>query len=220
MCLTRINKLVGRPESFLQLLSRLQNPSTSKKPASFLNRKTPTVSFAGSDAVRKNDQVEDESTKSKGKAKSELKEKSLVQEAEKTPSKTVKSPPYRSTGAQPETPKASISTSDKASQAHSSVASNKPSSDATLSKTLASVDPEAKKDAKAAVETIDNSLENPPKNLKPDSAVDIAKTDVKKKSGSAVDAAKSDVKKQSGSAVEVAKTAVMKESGSAVVEPA
>ena len=177
MCLTRINKLVGRPESFLQLLSRLQNPSTSKKPASFLNRKTPTVSFAGSDAVRKNDQVEDESTKSKGKAKSELKEKSLVQEAEKTPSKTVKSPPYRSTDAKPEAPKASISTSDKASQAHSSVASNKPSSDASLSKTVASVD--AKKDAKAAVETIDNNLENPPKNLKPDSAVDIAKTDVK-----------------------------------------
>ena len=201
--MTRINKLVGRPESFLQLLSRLQNPSTSKKPASFLNRKTPTVSFAGSDAVRKNDQVEDESTKSKGKAKSELKEKSLVQEAEKTPSKTVKSPPYRSTGAQPETPKASISTSDKASQAHSSVASNKPSSDAALSNTLASVD---KKDAKAAVETIDNSLENPPKNLKPDSAVDAAKTDVKKKADSAVDVAKTDVKKKSGSAVDTLKT--------------
>ena len=197
VCLTRINKLVGRPESFLQLLSRLQNPSTSKKPASFLNKKTPTVSFAGSDAVRKNDQVEDESTKSKGKAKSELKEKSLVQEAEKTPSKTVKSPPYRSTGAEPEASKASNSTSDKASQAHSSVASNKPSSDAPLSKTLASVDAAAKKDAKAAVETIDNNLENPPKNLKPDSAVDIAKTDVKKKSGSAVDAAKSDVMKKS-----------------------
>ena len=177
MCLTRINKLVGRPESFLQMLSRLQNPSTSKKPASFLNRKTPTVSFAGSDAVRKNDQVEDESTKSK--AKSELKEKSLVQEAEKTPSKTVKSPPYRSTGAEPEAPKASISTSDKASQAHSSVASNKPSSDASLSKTVASVD--AKKDAKAAVETIDNNLENPPKNLKPGSAVDAAKAGVVKK---------------------------------------
>ena len=173
------------------MLSRLQNPSTSKKPASFLNKKTPTVSFAGSDAVRKNDQVEDESTKSKGKAKSELKEKSLVQEAEKTPSKTVKSPPYRSTGAQPETPKASISTSDKASQAHSSVASNKPSSDADLNKTLDSVD------AAAIEEFIDNNLENPPKNLKPDSAVDNAKTDVKKKSGSAVDAAKSDVMKKS-----------------------
>ena len=162
------------------MLSRLQNPSTSKKPASFLNRKTPTVSFAGSDAVRKNDQVEDESTKSK--AKSELKEKSLVQEAEKTPSKTVKSPPYRSTGAEPEAPKASISTSDKASQAHSSVASNKPSSDAALSNTLASVDPAAKKDAKAAVETIDNNLENPPKNLKPGSAVDAAKAGVVKNS--------------------------------------
>ena len=195
------------------MLSRLQNPSTSKKPASFLNKKTPTVSFAGSDAVRKNDQVEDESTKSKGKAKSELTEKSLVQEAEKTLSKTVKSPPYRSTGAKPEAPKASNSTSDKASQAHSSVASNKPSSDAARSNTLASV---AKKDAKAAVETIDNNLENPPKNLKPDSAVDVAKTDVKKKTGSAVDAAKTDVKKKSGSAVDVAKTAVMKKSGSAV----
>ena len=179
--MTRINKFVGRPESFLQLLSRLQNPSTSKKPASFLSKKTPTVSFAGSDAVRKNDLVEDESTKSKEKAKSELKEKSLVQEAEKTPSKTVKSPPYRSTGAQPEAPKASNSTSDKASQALSSVASNKPSSDAALSKTLASVDPAAKKDAKAAVETIDNNLENPPKNLKPGSAVDAAKAGVVKK---------------------------------------
>ena len=208
MCLTRINKLVGRPESFLQLLSRLQNPSTSKKPASFLNKKTPTVSFAGSDAVRKNDQVEDESTKSKEKAKSvtspksELKEKSL--EAEKTPSKTMKPPPYRSTGAEQEAPKTSdkATSSEKieklsASQAHSSVASNKPSSDAALSKTLASVDPAAKKDAKAAVETIDNNLENSPKNLKPDSAVDIAKTDVKKKSGSAVDAAKSDVMRKS-----------------------
>ena len=172
--------MVGRPESFLQLLSRLQNPSTSKKPASFLNKKTPTVSFAGSDAMRKNDQVEDESTKSKGKAKSELKEKSLVQEAEKTPSKTVKSPPYRSTGAEPEAPKASISTSDKASQAHSSVASNKPSSDAALSKNLAVVDV-AGNDAKATVKTIDNNLENPPKNLKPGSAVDAAKAGVVKK---------------------------------------
>ena len=146
--------------------------------------------------MRKNDQVEDESTKSKGKAKSELKEKSLVQEAEKTPSKTVKPPPYRSTGA--EAPKASdkATPSEKieklsASQAHSSVASNKPSSDADLNKTLDSVD------AAAIEEFIDNNLENSPKNLKPDSAVDAAKTDVKKKSGSAVDAAKSDVMRKS-----------------------
>ena len=176
--------------------------------------------------MRKNDQ-EDDSTKSKEKAKSvtspksELKEKSL--EAEKTPSKTMKPPPYRSTGAEQEAPKTSdkATSSEKieklsASQAHSSVASNKPSSDAALSKTLASVDPAGKKDAKAAVETIDNNLESSPKNLKPDSAVDIAKTDVKKKSGSAVDVAKTAVMKKSGSAVDVAKTDVKKKSGSAV----
>ena len=114
-----------RPDSFLQLLSRLQgNLSSAKKPASFVSN-TPAVSFAGSDAVRKNDVVEDESAK---KAKSVTSSKSATLqpedlkgenlEAEKVPSKTMK--PYRSTGAEPgsntpsKTPKAPGSDTSKA----------------------------------------------------------------------------------------------------------
>ena len=48
----------------LQLLSRLQgNASSAKKPASFVS-KAPTVSFADSDVARKNDSVDDQSSKS------------------------------------------------------------------------------------------------------------------------------------------------------------
>ena len=45
---------------------------------------TPTVPFAGSDAVRKNDRVEDESSKSATLQPADLKEENLDQEAEKT----------------------------------------------------------------------------------------------------------------------------------------
>jgi len=74
----------SRPDSFLQLLSRLQgNPSSAKKPASLVSN-TPTVPFAGSDAVRKNDKVEDESSKSATLQPADLVEENLDQEAEKT----------------------------------------------------------------------------------------------------------------------------------------
>merc|ERR1711874_484658 len=59
-----------RPDNFLQLLSRLQgNPSSAKKPSSFASY-TPTVSFAGTDTVRKNYAVENESAKKEEKEKS------------------------------------------------------------------------------------------------------------------------------------------------------
>merc|ERR1711874_581350 len=59
-----------RLHNFLQLLSRLQgNPSSAKKPSSFASY-TPTVSFAGTDTVRKNYAVENESAKKEEKEKS------------------------------------------------------------------------------------------------------------------------------------------------------
>ena len=65
-------------------MSRLQgNPSSAKKPASLVSN-TPTVPFAGSDAVRKNDRVEDESSKTATLQPADLKEENLDQEAEKT----------------------------------------------------------------------------------------------------------------------------------------
>jgi len=74
----------SRPDSFLQLLSKLQgNPSSAKKAASLVSN-TPTVPFAGSDAARKNDRVEDESSKSATLQPADLKEKNLDLEAEKT----------------------------------------------------------------------------------------------------------------------------------------
>ena len=65
-------------------MSKLQgNPSSAKKAASLVSN-TPTVPFAGSDAVRKNDRVEDESSKSATLQPADLKEKNLDLEAEKT----------------------------------------------------------------------------------------------------------------------------------------
>ena len=105
-----------RPDNFLQLLSRLQgNPSSAKKPSSFVSN-TPSVSFAGSDAVRKNDAVEDESAEKEEKAKSatrqptDLKEENL--DAEKVPSKTMKHGAncWSSVGAEPDARKTSSKT--------------------------------------------------------------------------------------------------------------
>jgi len=85
----------ARPDSFLQLLSRLQgNPSSAKKPSSFVSN-TPTVSFAGSDAVRKNDVVEDQSakkTKSLTSSKSTTPQPDATKTSSNTPSKTPKAP--------------------------------------------------------------------------------------------------------------------------------
>merc|ERR1711874_279924 len=212
----------ARPDNFLQLLSRLQgNPSSAKKPSSFASN-TPTVSFAGSDAVRKNDAVENESAKKEEKEKpltssksatrqpTDLKEENL--EAEKVPSKTMKhGANCRSTGAElkptktpsntPQAPKAPGSESSKTrsvppmpfgsvSRPGSNLTPRKPSSEVptnkmeTPSKNLAGAEV-TKKDAKATRNTIDKSLEKPPKNLKPGSAVADAKADVKKKPAAA-----------------------------------
>ena len=195
-----------RPDNFLQLLSRLQgNPSSAKKPSSFVSN-TPSVSFAGSDAVRKNDAVEDESAEKEEKAKSatrqptDLKEENL--EAEKVPSKTMKhGANYRSTGAELkptktpsntlEAPKATGSEASKTrsvppipfgsvSRPGSNLTPSKPSSEVLTnkmeapSKNLSGAEA-TKKDTKATMDTLDKSLEKPPKNMKPGSAVADAK---------------------------------------------
>ena len=188
---------IVRPDNFLQLLSRLQgNPSSAKKPSSFASN-TPSVSFAGSDAVRKNDAVEDESAEKEEKAKSatrqptDLKEENL--DAEKVPSKTMKhGANYRSTGAELkptktlEAPKATGSEASKSrsvppipfgsvSRPGSNLTPSKPSSEVEApSKNLSGAEA-TKKDAKATMDTIDKSLEKPPRNLKPGSAVADAK---------------------------------------------
>ena len=77
-----------RRDSFLHLVSKLQgNTSSAKKPASFVS-KAPTVSFADSDAARKNDSVDDQSSKSATLKPADLE----VEETEKVVNKTLKSP--------------------------------------------------------------------------------------------------------------------------------
>ena len=187
---------IVRPDNFLQLLSRLQgNPSSAKKPSSFVSN-TPSVSFAGSDAVRKNDAVEDESAEKEEKAKSatrqptDLKEENL--DAEKVPSKTMKHGAncWSSVGAEPDarktsskTPRAPDSDAPKArsvSRPGSNLTPSKPSSEMLTNKMEASSKnlsgaEATKTDAKATMDTIDKSLEKPPKNLKPGSEVADAK---------------------------------------------
>ena len=205
---------IVRPDNFLQLLSRLQgNPSSAKKPSSYASN-TPTVSFAGSDTVRKNDAVENESAKKEEKEKpltssksatrqpTDLKEENL--EAEKVPSKTMKhGANYRSTGAElkptktpsntsqaPKAPGSEESKTRSVSRPGSNLTPSEPSSEVptnnmeTPSKNLTGAEA-TKKDAKATRNTIDKSLEKPPKNLKPGSAVADAKADVKKKPAAA-----------------------------------
>jgi len=186
----------ARPDSFIQLVSRLQGSlSSAKKPASF---NTPTVSFTGSDAVRKNDVVEDESAK---KTKSVTSSKSATRqpedwnlEAEKVPSKTKK--PYRSTGAEqtssntpfktPKAPGSDTSKTRSVSRPGSKLTPSKPSFEVPTNGTENLAGAEAtKKDAEATMQTIDKSLEKPSKNLKPGSTVDAAKADVKKKPAAA-----------------------------------
>jgi len=206
----------ARPDSFLQLVSRLQGkPSSAKKPVSFVSN-SPTVSFAGSDAVRKNDNVvEIESAKKEEKAKSVTSSKSATrqpadlnleenQEAEKVPSKAMKHP-ANCTWAEPQATKAPSNTSQapktpgsdtsktrsappipfgSVSRPGSNLTPSKPSPEVPTnnmeapSKNQAGAEA-AKREAKSTMKTIDNSMEKPPKNLKP--AVDAAKADVKKK---------------------------------------
>jgi len=198
----------ARPDSFLQLLSRLQGkPSYVKKPVSFVSN-SPTVSFAGSDAVRKNDNVVENKTVEKAKSVTSSKSATRQpadlnleenQEAEKVPSKAIKpSANYRSTGAELEATKAPGNTFSKTSKAPGSNTSktrsvSRPGSNLTPSKPSPEVPTNnmeapsknqagaeaAKREAKSTMKTIDNSMEKPPKNLKP--AVDAAKADVKKK---------------------------------------
>ena len=144
--------MLGRPDSFLQLLSRLQGkPSYVKKPVSFVSN-SPTVSFAGSDAVRKKDNVvEIESAKKEEKAKSVTSSKSATrqpadsnleesQEADKVPSKAMKqSANYRSTGAELEATKTPSNTFSKTPKAPGSNTSktrsvSRPGSNLTPSK--------------------------------------------------------------------------------------
>ena len=188
-------------------MSRLQgNLSSAKKPASFVSN-TPTVSFTGSDAARKNDVVEDESAK---KTKSVTSSKSATRqpvdlnlEAEKVPSKTKK--PYRSTGAEQtssntpfKTPKAPGSDTSKTrsmSRPGSKLTPSKPSFEVPTNNTENMAGEDAtKKDAKATMKTkslektmktTDKSLEKPPKTTKPGPAVETAKADVKKKPAAA-----------------------------------
>ena len=207
MC-SHYNTLLGRPDSFLQLVSRLQGkPSYAKKPVSFVSN-SPTVSFAGSDAVRKNDNVVENKTVEKAKSVTSSKSATRQpadlnleenQEAEKVPSKAMKHPAnYRSTGAELEATKAPGNTFSKTSKAPGSNTSktrsvSRPGSNLTPSKPSPEVPTNnmeapsknqagaeaAKREAKSTMKTIDNSMEKPPKNLKP--AVDAAKADVKKK---------------------------------------
>jgi len=198
----------ARPDSFLQLLSRLQGkPSYVKKPVSFVSN-TPTLSFAGSDAVRKNDNVVENKTEEKAKSVTSSKSATRQpadlnleesQEAEKVPSKAMKHPAnYRSTGAELEATKTPSNTFSKTPKAPGSNTSktlsvSRPGSNLTPSKPSPGFPTSnmeapskhqagaeaAKREAKSTMKTIDNSLEKPPKNLKP--AVDAAKADVKKK---------------------------------------
>ena len=177
--------LLRRPDSFLQLVSRLQgNTSCTKKPASFASN---TISFASSDVARKNDVMEDGSAKKEENAKPVTSPESAAlknPEAEKVPSKTTKPPAnYRSTGAEPDASKTSSNTSSKTPKAPGSDTSRPgsnltPSNPSFPSKNLAGEEATKK-------ETTDKSLEKPAKNL--DAAgfrlrpAEEAKADVKKK---------------------------------------
>ena len=191
--------MLGRPDSFLQLLSRLQGkPSYAKKPVSFVSN-TPTVSFAGSDAVRKNDNVVENKTVEKAKSVTSSKSATRQpadlnleenQEAEKVPSKAMKHPAnYRSTGAELEATKAPGNTFSKTSKAPGSNTSktrsvSRPGSNLTPSKPSFPSKNLAGEEA-TKKETIDKSLKKPPKNLDASgfrlSPAEAAKADVKKK---------------------------------------
>ena len=105
--------LLRRPDSFLQLVSRLQgNTSCTKKPASFASN---TISFASSDVARKNDVMENGSAKPVTSPESAALKNP---EAEKVPSKTTKPPAnYRSSGAEPDASKTSSNTSSNTPKA-------------------------------------------------------------------------------------------------------
>ena len=234
---------VHRPESFLQLLSRLQgNASSAKKPASFVS-KAPTVSFADSDAARKNDSVDDQSSKSATLKPADLE----VEETEKVANKTAKSPASHKSAPAVLQPRnvqagagvksAEMEPSNRSNGTQSKPSSNTPSknlADSTKEEAKATDTPnlqpsglkeenleetekaaslfhadqqEPTKEPKALLgseasrtptpfgsvsrpgsnrtpmtfETVDKSLEKPPKTTKPGSAVETAKADVKKK---------------------------------------
>ena len=188
----------------LQLVSRVQGkPSSAKKPSVSFVSNSPSVSFAGSDAVRKNDNVVE--TKTEEKAKSVTSSKSATQqpaglkeenqEAEKVPSKTMApSANYRSTGAELDATKASSNTSQAPKAPGSDTSKtrsappipfgsvSRPGSDLTPRnlKNMTTADA-SKSEAKSTMKSIDNSQEKSPKNLNPSTAVDAAKADVKKK---------------------------------------
>jgi len=203
----------ARPDSFLQLVSRLQGkPSYVKKPVSFVSN-SPTLSFAGSDAVRKNDNVVENKTVEKAKSVTSSKSATRQpadlnleesQEAEKVPRKAMKQP-ANCTWAEPQATKAPSNTSRAPKTPGSDTSKtrsappipfgslSRPGSNLTPSKSSPEVPTSnmeapsknqagaeaAKREAKSTMKTIDNSMEKPPKNLKP--AVDAAKADVKKK---------------------------------------
>jgi len=181
----------ARPDSFLQLLSRVQGkPSSAKKPVSFVSN-SPSVSFADSDAVRKNDNVVENKTeetaksvttsKSAAQQPADLKEEN--QEAEKT---MTPSSNYRSTGAELDATKTPSNTFSEAPKAPGSDTSktrsvSRPGSNLTPSKPSMEVPTNnmeapsknpagaeaAKGGANSTMKTIDNSLEKSPKNLNP-----------------------------------------------------
>jgi len=154
----------ARPDSFLQLVSKLQgNTSSAKKPASFASN---TISFASSDVARKNDVVENGSAKKEENAKPVTSPESATlknPEAEKVPNKTMK--PYRSTGAEPDASKTSSNTASKTPEAPGSDTSKArsvsrpgsnltPSNPSFPSKNLAGEEATEK-------DTIDKNLEKP-----------------------------------------------------------
>merc|ERR1711990_984810 len=175
----------ARPDNFLQLLSRLQgNPSSAKKPSSFASN-TPTVSFAGSDAVRKNDAEENESAKKMEKEKPltssksatrqpmDLKEENL--EAEKVPSKTMKhGTNCRSTGAELKPTKTPSNTSQapKAPGSEASKARSVPPIPfGSVSRPGSNLTPR-----KPSSEVPTNKMETPSKNL---AGAEVTKKDAK-----------------------------------------
>ena len=177
-----------RPGSFLQLLSRLQGkPSSAKKPVSFVSN-SPSVSFADSDAVRKNGNVVENKTEEKAKSVTASKFATQQpvhlnmeenQEAEKTMTPSAN---YRSTGAEldatktpskaPKAPGSDTSKTRSVSRPGSNLTPSMPSMEVPTnnmeapSKNLAGAEA-TKREAKSTMKTIDNSLEKSPKNLNP-----------------------------------------------------
>jgi len=176
----------ARPDSILQLVSRVQSkPSSAKKPS---------VSFgSGSDAVRKNDNVVEKETEEKAKSvTSTLQPADLKEENQEAEKMMTPSSKYRSTGAELDATNTSSNTS-KAAKAPSSDTSkprsappipfgsvSRPGSNLTprTLKNLTGADT-SKSDSKSRMKSLDYSQEKPPKMLKP--AVDGTKADVKKK---------------------------------------